>query len=75
MIILAFVLSVIAAFSAGYKYERLLKTLKEIQESIKQKADAKKPEEEKSSFVDPFDPVLLAKIEHDRVMKTLNPDD
>lgn len=76
MTLLAFVIAIVASFYAGYKYERLISLVKNLQETIKQKADAKKPvEEDKSVFVDPTDPVFMAKMEHERIMKTLNPDD
>ena len=75
MTLLAFVISIVASFYAGYKCERLLFSIKEIKETIKKKADLKEPEEDKSLFVDPTDPVFVAKMEHELLMKKLNPDD
>lgn len=72
---LAFVLAVIVAFSAGYRYERLLDSVKNVQKVLKEKANAKKmPIEDKSIFLDPLDPILQAKMEHDRLLKRLNPE-
>lgn len=72
---MAFVISIMVSFYAGYRYERLISSVKSIQESIKLKVDSKKPMEDKSVFVDPNDPVFVAKMEHERMMKTLNPDE
>lgn len=74
MTALAFIIVVIVAFYAGYKYEHLLTMLKDIKVSLQEKIDRKPPDEEKSTFLDPLDPVLQAKMEHDRIMKSLNPD-
>lgn len=75
MTLLAFVIGIVAAFYAGYKYERLLASIQSLKESIKNKADAKKPQEDKSLFVDPTDPVFVAKMERELLMKKLNPDE
>lgn len=75
MELLALVLVAILAFVAGYKYERFMRLWRELQEDIKKKVDKKPPKEQTSAFIDPTDPITQARMEHERLMKQLNPDE
>lgn len=75
---LAFVLAVIAAFYAGYKYERLLARIKSLRELLDKKQDIKEVTHKSNtsdSIIDPFDLIQRAKFEHDEQMRKLNPDE
>ena len=78
MIILAWIISVLAALAigsiVGFKYRELRDSILKLTNDIKEKAD-KKPDfiENKSSLLDPYDPVLKAQAEHEALMKKLNP--
>lgn len=76
MTILAFIIAIALAFYAGYKYDQLKKTISKLQDSIKEKADAKEPDaQDKSVFLDPLDIATQARMEHEAMLKRLNPYD
>ncbi len=76
MTILAFVIAIVVAFYAGYKYDQLKKMIHNLQQSIKEKADVKRPKpQNKSVFLDPLDIATQARMEHKALLKRLNPDD
>ena len=78
MTALAFVLAIVMAFYAGFKYERLLSRIKEIQELIEKKKDKEEiihKSNISNSVIDPLDPIQAAKFEHDELMRKLNPNE
>jgi hypothetical protein len=73
---LAFIIAIVIAFYTGYKYNQLKKMLSNLQESIKEKTDAQKPEsQDKSIFLDPLDIATQARMEHEAMLRRLNPDE
>ncbi len=77
MTLLAFVLAIVASFYAGYRYERLLASLKSLRSLIESKQDKKETNftsNTSHAVIDPFDAVQVAKFEHDIQMKILNPE-
>ncbi len=71
--ILAWVLSVIFGSYIGYRFERLKTQVENIKVVIKDKVDKKKDPEITSNFIDPSDPLTVAKFEHDILMEKINP--
>jgi hypothetical protein len=72
---LAFVIAVIAAFAAGYEYNRLKRSFMQFREDLKTKADVKKPQPQGSAFIDPLDLVTKTRFEHEEALKRINPGD
>lgn len=70
---LALVITAAVSFLAGLHYDQLRKTVAKLQEDVKAKADVKKPEPNKSVFIDPLDPIERARREHDEMMRKINP--
>ena len=76
MLYIAWFLSVVMSFYAGYKLRDLTKKIEVLQEVVKEKIDKpKEPEEPKSQVIDPLDPVQTAMYEHELLMKRLNPNE
>lgn len=67
--IIAWVLSLIAVGLLGYHYS---KTVDLIKQAVIKIREQEKPEGPKSVTVDADDPVQVAIIEHDRIMRELN---
>lgn len=77
MVALALVIGLFAAFYAGYKYEKVLASIRDLRELLSHKAEVKppvKPSNTSDVVIDPFDIVQQAKHEHDEALKKLNPD-
>lgn len=74
MIVLAWVISLIAAIYLGYVLDRVLTRIKKIEKALEEKV-TKKRKEGKSYFYDPYDPVQQAKIEREKMMAKLNPEE
>lgn len=75
---LAFILAIIAAFYAGYKYSKLLAKIDDLRETLAKKAEKKEPLHTSNTsnvVIDPFDEIQKSKFAHDEVMRTLNPDE
>lgn len=72
--ILAWVLSVIAAFFLGFYLRTIKDTVEITKEALKTKIE-KKPEEPKSMLIDPLDPISEAKYEMERRNRILNGED
>jgi len=72
MIELAWVISILAALYIGYVYERILKSIDDIKQSLKNKVEVKKPIEKKSDILDPYSVEQRAKEEHEALMRKLN---
>jgi hypothetical protein len=72
---LAFVIAVIAAFAAGYEYNRLKRSLVQFREGLKAKADVRKPLPNSSAFIDPLDLATKTRFEHEEALKRINPGD
>lgn len=74
MIQVAWVLSLIAAFSLGYSFRGFAKRVKAVEVAIAQKIDEpiEVEEESPSDIIDPYDEVAEAKYEMAQEMKRLN---
>lgn len=75
MQVLAWVITTIVAMYLGYILDRVLTRLKKIESALKEKMSKRKEDSSKSYFYDPYDPVQAAKIEREKLMKKLNPED
>lgn len=64
------VLSVIGAFCLGYQAKRFRQEIDTLKEAVKTKVD--KPEEPKSTLIDPTDPIQEARWEQKKMMEKLN---
>lgn len=67
--IIAWVISLVAAGLLGYHYN---KTVELINQAVVKIKEQEKPEGPKSVTIDTDDPIQVAKIEHDRIMRELN---
>jgi hypothetical protein len=72
MLSLALILTAIASFYCGTKYDWIRRSLTELGEQLKAKADAKKPDEKQSVFLDPLDIVTQARMEQEEIRRRLN---
>lgn len=71
MLLVAWVLSLIAAFYLGYFIRSFKNKIEFLEEQVKSKID--KPKEEPKSFLyDPLDPVQQAMLDQEALMKKLN---
>lgn len=73
MIYLAWLLSLLAAFTLGYKIGDLTKQVKTLQQAVKAKADKPAKKEPVSEVIDPYDEVQTAIYERNKMMEKLNP--
>ena len=71
---IAWVISLAGAFFLGYKCDKLMVRIKEIERQLATKIERRKTPEEtqKSMVIDAYDQVQQAKYEHDQLMKKLN---
>lgn len=74
MNILVWMLSLAAIFWLGYYLRDISDTLKQLQESVKNKVSKpSKIEEPVSTIIDPTDPIAEAKYQQELLMKKMNP--
>jgi len=72
MEVLAWMLSLVIAFGAGFYISRLRDTITKLQKSITEKVDKPVVDESKSKILDPDDFKRQAQLEHDIRQKLLN---
>lgn len=72
MEVLAWMLSLVIAFGAGFYISRLRDTITKLQQSITEKVDKPVVDESKSKILDPDDFKREAQLKHDLEMRRLN---
>jgi len=72
MEVLAWMLSLVVAFAAGFYISRLRDTITKLQQSVTEKVDKPVVEESKSRILDPDDFKREAQLKHDYEMRLLN---
>lgn len=69
------VVSLAVAFYCGYHYRSLVNAVEFLVEAVNKLPHKEVEQESPSSVIDPDDPIAMAKFEHERAMKRLNPEE
>lgn len=72
MIELAWAVSTVISLVVGYLYRDIRDKMSSLKVSFGEKVE-KRPEETKSSVIDPFDMIQVAQFEHKQMMERMNP--
>lgn len=73
MLAIAWVLSIVAAFMLGCRFEAVQKRLTLIEEALKSKVEKKpEPDPQKSALFDPYSVAEQTRREHEKMMEELN---
>lgn len=75
--ILSLLAAIYLGLLMGYRYAKILETIKSIEDRLKVKLDKRKtPDEElKSQILDAYDPIQQAKWEREELMRRINGED
>lgn len=72
MTIVSYILVFVGGCYGGYHWRELKETLRLLQETVKRTKEPILKEEPKSIFIDPDDPIAMAKFESEENFKRLN---
>ncbi len=72
MLVLAWVISVVFAVLCGYQFQKLKTLTSTIVLEVKAKVDKKPEPTPTSTLIDPDDVLMVAKYEHEELMKKIN---